>query len=171
MSVLLKRQLNDDEKRIILNQHGRCCFANGHANPEGEPLQFDHIRAFAMDGQSELDNIAPMCPLHNKEKGQLPLFDFRIKLQMREFFNRGDKLTLKDMLKFLKERRDIDDFAQPISAKERDGSIVLESANQRQQHILYSCPITGWKYFYATVPVDLIDSDDDEDEKIDRSAR
>ena len=86
MSILLKRQLNDDEKEIVLRQHGRRCFANGHAIPEGEPIQFDHIRAFSLDGASEVDNIAPMCPLHNKEKGQLPLFDFRIKLQMREFF-------------------------------------------------------------------------------------
>ena len=86
MAITLKRQLNDDEKSVILKQHGRKCFANGHAIPEGENLQFDHIRAFSLGGASELDNIAPMCATHNKEKGQLSLFDFRIKLRLEEFF-------------------------------------------------------------------------------------
>ena len=108
MSITLKRQLNDEEKKIILQQHGRVCFANGHAIPDGEQLQFDHIRAFSTGGASELDNIAPMCSLHNKEKGQLPLYDFRTKLRMREFFSKGDKLTLKHLLEYFRDRNDID---------------------------------------------------------------
>lgn len=65
------------------------CFATGHTIPEGEPIQFDHIHAFALGGVSEIDNIAPMCGKHNKEKGVLPLQDFRIKLSLEEFFATG----------------------------------------------------------------------------------
>ena len=35
MVSTLKRQLNDEEKKEILNRFGRRCFANGHAIAEG----------------------------------------------------------------------------------------------------------------------------------------
>jgi len=166
MSITLKRQLNDEEKKIILQQHGRFCYANGHVIPDGEQLQFDHIRAFSMGGASELDNIAPMCSLHNKEKGQLPLYDFRTKLRMREFFNKGDKLTLKHLLEYFRDQKEIVGFGQPIAVAEQNGIAVIESPSTHASHNVYECPITKWKYFYATLGVELIDSDDDEDHKI-----
>jgi 5-methylcytosine-specific restriction endonuclease McrA len=106
MTVTLNRQLNDQEKQIILERFGRRCFANGHAIAEGEPLQFDHIHASSIGGQSELNNIAPMCAQHNKEKGVLPLEDFRIKLRLDNFFENGEKLTLKHLLQYLRKSGD-----------------------------------------------------------------
>jgi hypothetical protein len=73
MAITLKRQLDESEKQKILDQHRRICFATGHPIAEGDALHFDHIRAFANDGASELDNIAPMCEVHNKQKGPSPL--------------------------------------------------------------------------------------------------
>lgn len=69
MAITLKRQLTDDEKQQILEQHGSNCFATGHHIPENEPLHFDYVRAFAEGGASELHNIAPMCEMHNKARG------------------------------------------------------------------------------------------------------
>jgi hypothetical protein len=88
MAITLKRQLGPDEKAHILKIHGRVCFATGHKIPQEDTVQFDHIRAFAHGGASELDNIAPMCEEHNKMKGTLPLEDFRISLRLKEFFKR-----------------------------------------------------------------------------------
>ena len=93
MAITLKRQIDDSDKQVVLQQHGRRCFATGHEIPDGEELQFDHIRAFALGNASELDNIAPMCAQHNREKGTLPLEDFRVKLRLKEFFGRGDRLN------------------------------------------------------------------------------
>lgn len=166
MTITLKRQLNDDEKGIILQQHGRHCFANGHAIPEGESLQFDHIRAFSLGGASELDNIAPMCATHNKEKGQLSLFDFRTKLRLQEFFSAGDRLTLKDLLQYLQKNKEIDAFGAAIGVQVDGATVVVESANFKLQASLSTCPTTGWRYFYATLPTSLIDSDDDEVDQI-----
>src|SRR6516164_7080132 len=112
MAILLKRQLTDAEKDQIIKQHGRKCFATGHVIPDGEPLQFDHIKAWSLGFPSELDNIAPMCAKHNKEKGTLPLEDFRTKLRLNEFFAIGDKLTLKHLLEHLKQKGDIDGFGE-----------------------------------------------------------
>ena len=166
MTITLKRQLSDDEKQIILKQHGPRCFANGHPIPEGEPVQFDHIRAFALGGASELDNIAPMCATHNKEKGTLSLFDFRTKLKLQEFFSLGDKLTLKQLLGYLKKVGDIKGYGEPVSVQQADDNVVLQSPHFQQTARQYRCPTTGWQYFYATLPVTVLDSDDDDDGEV-----
>lgn len=108
MAITLRRQLSDPEKDQILKRHGRKCFATGHEIPADEQVQFDHIVAFSRGGATELENIAPMCPQHNREKGALPLQDFRTKLRLEDFFATGDKLTLKHLLAYLKEKGDID---------------------------------------------------------------
>ena len=58
MAITLKRQINDEEKQVILKRYGRKCFATGHDIPESQPIHFDHIRAFALVHESETDNVA-----------------------------------------------------------------------------------------------------------------
>lgn len=167
MAIVLRRQLTDSEKTHVLEQHGRKCFATGHEIPESEQVQFDHIYAYSRGGASELDNIAPMCSQHNREKGALPLQDFRIKLRLDEFFAAGDKLTLRHLLKYLKEQKDIPDYGQPVTVKVEDDHVTIESASTRRTvHPVFTCPTTGWQYFYATIDVNVLDSDDDQDDKI-----
>jgi hypothetical protein len=166
VAIVLKRQLNEADKAHILELHGRKCFATGHVIPDGEPVQFDHIVAFSRDGVSELDNIAPMCAQHNKEKGALPLQDFRTKLRLQDFFQTGEKLTLKHLLKYMKEKGDLMSFAAPVSITQDNGSINVESAGRKYTQTVYLCPTTHWQYFYATLDVDVLDSDDDKDSQI-----
>jgi hypothetical protein len=166
MTVTLKRQLNDDEKKHILRVHGRKCFATGHIIADDEDLHFDHIHAFTLNGASELDNIAPMCQDHNQQKGTLSLADFRVKLQLNEFFKRGDRLTLGDLLKYLKDRDDLSEFGKAVTVTERDSTVEVESSADKQSFRLYECPLTKSKYFYATLDVSLINSDDDSDHSI-----
>jgi len=47
MSITLRRQLNDDEKSLIIKMHGRRDFATVLPIPENDEVQFDHIHAFA----------------------------------------------------------------------------------------------------------------------------
>jgi 5-methylcytosine-specific restriction endonuclease McrA len=115
MVSTLKRQLTDDEKAIILKRFGCQCYATGHTIPEGEQIQFDHIHAHGLGGDSEVNNIAPMCAQHNLEKGQLSLGDFRIKLQLDEFFVTGDKQTLRHLLSFLLHKKRIVGFGRSVA--------------------------------------------------------
>lgn len=168
MTITLKRQLDEDEKARILQIHGRKCFALGHNIPDGDVVHFDHIRAFADGGHSEMDNIAPMCEMHNKAKGTLPLQDFRVRLRLEKFFSGGDALTLKHLLDYLMKDGDIKSFGQNVVVNENsdvDPSVQLDTAKVHHTHRLYTCPTTGWKYFYATLPVELLDSDVDDDTK------
>lgn len=166
MAITLKRQLTDEEKATILGIHGRKCFATGHTIPDGDPLHFDHVKAFALGGQSQVDNIAPMCEHHNKAKGTLSLEDFRTKLRLEDFFKQGDRLTLKDLLKHLHGKGEIDSFGEHVAIKVDGETVSIESSSSSFSFPLQTCPTTKWKYFYATLPVKLLNSDDDEDQKL-----
>ena len=166
MSIILERQITDDEKKLVLARFGRKCYATGHDILETDEIHFDHIRAFFNDGASEIDNIAPMCQTHNLQKGRLPLEEFRIKLRLNDFFKKGQDLTLKHELEYFKEKKLISSFGETVYFKIFDKSIELEFNNYKEKYRLYTCPITKWEYFYATLPVNVINSDDDEDGKI-----
>jgi hypothetical protein len=166
MAITLKRQLDESEKQKILDQHGRICFATGHPIAEGDALHFDHIRAFANDGASELDNIAPMCEVHNKQKGTLSLEDFRVSLRLKQFFSEGDGLTLKNLLLYMKKNGDLKSFGQQVVVHQTNGEAVIETGLDKFSCAVHKCPTTGWKYFYATLPVEILDSDDEDEEHI-----
>lgn len=166
MAITLRRQLTEDEKKQIVEMHGRKCFATGHTIPEEDTLHFDHIRAFSAGGASELNNIAPMCEIHNKSKGRLPLEDFRVRLRLEEFFSGGDALTLKDLLGYLKGQGELKDYGRRVVVGQIDDSIRIETPAKQLTYDLYESPATGWKYFYATLPIELLDSDDTEDQKL-----
>ena len=163
MAIMMKRQLNDQEKQIVLQRHGKKCYATGHAIPDGDKIHFDHIRAYSCDGATDLNNIAPMCEKHNLQKGQLSLEDFRVKLRMEEFFNNGKRLTLRDLLKFLMSKGDVDAFGKRIELKEENADfVVVENADFKQRFRIERCPLTKWKYFYGILPVSVLDSDDED---------
>lgn len=167
MAVILKRQLNDAEKEQILGRHGRKCFATGHAISEGKTVHFDHIWAFIDSGLTELNNLAPMCEEHNKQKGTLSLEDFRVKLRLEDFFSRGNALTLKHLLEYLKNNAHIQAYGQNVAIEEHDNHIKIQTnKGQTHEYELHQCPTTKWKYFYATLPIDVLNSDDEEDGKI-----
>jgi hypothetical protein len=167
MAIMMKRQLDSADKEVILKRFGRVCYANGHIIPEGEEIHFDHIKAYSTGGLTELDNIAPMCKAHNLTKGQLPLEDFRIKLQIQEFFKRGTRLTLKDLLHYLKEKNQIETFGERVALNEYESNTVkIENHLISQTFELQECPLTKWKYFYCILPISILDSDDDDATKM-----
>ena len=169
MTVTLKRQLTDAEKAIVIQQHGLKCFANGHTIAEGETVQFDHIKAYALEGLSEINNIAPMCAEHNLAKGTLSLFDFRAQLRLREFFATGDRLTLHDLLVYMKSKGLISQYGLPVSLEMNGDSILIESSIGAYKCQMYASSLgdgDDWPYFYATLPIELLDSDDGQDQSI-----
>lgn len=166
MVITLKRQLDENEKEIILKRHGRVCFATGHKIPEEETIYFDHIRAYALGNQTELDNIAPMCEHHNKSKGMLPLEDFRIRLKLEKFFEEGNRLTLKNLLQHFKKNGDIKSFGESVSFDFVANKVEISNHSFKNTFQIQVCPRTGWKYFYGNLPISILNSDDDEDDKM-----
>ena len=107
-----------------------------------------------------------MCAQHNRDKGVLSLFDFRVKLRLQEFFQGGDRLTLKHLLEYMQTKGEIQHFGQPIVVCQNGDTVTIESPHKKWTCDLYTCPTTGWRYFYGMLPVGVIDSDDDQDQSI-----
>lgn len=166
MAITLKRQLDENEKKIILQRHGRVCFATGHMISNEDTVHFDHIRAHALGGVSELDNIAPMCEYHNKAKGMLPLEDSRMKIRLETFFEEGNRLTLRNLLEHLKNDREIESFGENVSIEVVDDKIEISNHSFQKTFHIQTCPRTGWKYFYGNLPISILNSDDDDDDKM-----
>ncbi len=124
----------------------------------------DHIKAYTLGGPSEIDNIAPMCEHHNKAKGTLPLEDYRIKLRLETFFSMGNRLTLRDLLKYLHEDGDIERYGEGVAAEIVDSTFRLTTHSFSGEYSIQQCPRTGWKYFYGNLPISILNSDDDDDQ-------
>src|SRR3989304_2857006 len=54
----------------------------------------------------------------------------------------------------------------PIKEDKNDDKVALEYDGRRIASILHMCPVTNWKYFYITLPVEIIDSDDSSDKSL-----
>ena len=167
MAITLKRQLHDHEKEIIIQRVGRIDWVTGREIPLDEALHFDHLKPFARGGDSELNNIVPMSQETNLKKGRLTLEEYRTKLRIERFFETGQRLTLGNLLRHLKEVGDIGSFGGKVSVTVTLESVSLKADDLREYaYRVETCPTTGWKYFYAILPVELLDSDDDTDSEL-----
>jgi len=58
----------------------------------------------------------------------------------------------------MKKSGDITGYGQSVVVMEDEDnhSIRLDAGTATLSYDLYTCPTTGWKYFYATLPMRLI---------------
>lgn len=167
MAITLKRQLSDHEKEIIIERVGRIDWVTGREIPPEEALHFDHLKPFARGGDSELNNIVPMSQETNLKKGRLTLEEYRTKLRIERFFATGQRLTLGNLLRHLKEVEDISSFGEKVSVSIVKGNVALKADDLTEYtYRVETCPTTGWNYFYAILPIELLDSDDDTDSEL-----
>lgn len=152
--MALRRQVSEDEKNELLRRHGRRCFVDGAPIPDEETPEFHHIRAFSKLGPTSLDNIAPVCQTHHRTIGTMSLQEYRDKLELERFFEGGDPTYLDDMILHKKGRA-----REKVAFEVKDDFISLFVSNSRRDFPLYTCPTTGWKYFYAAIPVEYVSND------------
>jgi hypothetical protein len=149
-----RRQLTESEKRKVLQQHGRRCFVDGAPVPEDETVEFHHIRAFSKGGLTELDNIAPVCGKHHRTIGTMSLQEYRDKIALEAFFEDGEPKYLDDLI------REKKGHCGGELVYEFEGNQISVYFNDSEHGFpLYTCPTTGWKYFYANLPVEYIEND------------
>lgn len=153
---MTSRQITDPQKRDVLERQGLRCFIDNHPIESEADVEFDHIRAYAAGGESTVDNIAVVCKRHNRDKRDLSLTEYRDRLAMRSFFAGAGKRKLDDVLE---ERLGRGGFGEPVSMEVRDSSVVLYLKRGQVVTPLLSCPATGEKYFYASIPVSVISND------------
>ncbi|MEA3311208.1 MAG: HNH endonuclease signature motif containing protein, partial [candidate division WOR-3 bacterium] len=153
-----KRQLSENEKQRILKQHGRICFVDGAPISEEEPVEYHHIKPFSDDGPTTLDNIAPVCKRHHLTIGTMSLQEYRDKLELGRFFKdkNQEPKYLDDLIRYKKKR-----CGDKLRYEIKENVVSAYFQDSRHNYPLYACPATGWRYFYATLPVEYIENDRD----------
>jgi len=150
-----KRQLTEKEKQKVLERHGRKCFVDGVPIAENEPIEFHHIKPFDRNGETDIENSAPVCSTHHRTIGTMNLQEYRDKIELGRFF--GDESKYLDNL----IRHKVKKCGEPIKSEIEKNLISLFYRNGRHDFPLYECPTTKWKYFYATLPIEHIGNDKD----------
>jgi hypothetical protein len=151
-----RRQLSPAEKQQVLERHGMRCFIDGHPIDSDDDLEFDHITPLAAGGVTELNNLAPVCRKHNRQKRTMSLSEYRDYLQLTAFFDGGTSKYLDDVLAAKVKRYgqrlqyEIDSTAERVTLYFDSGPKTLS---------LYQCPVTKWDYFYVLVPVEYLRND------------
>ena len=146
-------QLTDQEKAQILERDGRRCFIDGHPL-ESDDVEFDHIVPRAAGGATTVENMAAVCRKHNRQKGTMSLAEYRDYLDLRRFFD-SEGAKYLDHVIAAKGGRVGDSLQYEVDG---DGVTLYFDAG-RQTFSLYTCPITGWQYFYALIPVRHLSND------------
>jgi hypothetical protein len=156
--MIERRQLSDAEKAEILNRHGMRCFIDGHPIESEDDLEFDHIVPLAVGGITTLENLAPVCRKHNRQKRTMALSEYRDYLKLSSFFGDGSPKYLDDVI--LAKQHKLGQLLQyEVNAGEESVTLYFEGG--KKAFSLYTCPVSGWQYFYALIPVQYLRNDRD----------
>lgn len=164
---MTKRQLSEQEKQKVIEKHTKNgvlrCFVDGHPIEDPSQAEFHHITPFSEWGPTDINNIAPVCKEHHKRIRTLSLQEFRDKLNLERFFESGlkkaDGIRLNEILAF---RLGETGYGKSCQVEISGEQIRLYWAEGHTETFpLYSCPVTGYRYFYALVPIDHLQNDND----------
>jgi hypothetical protein len=148
--------ITEAQKQAVLQRYGMTCFIDGHPIDLEKDVQFDHIHPVAEGGATEVENLAVVCRKHNQRKGKQSLSEFRDQLTLETFFKDGSPKYLDDVISGRKMKS-----GQPLEYKFNESAdrVTLFFEDGKNDVSLYTCPTTGWKYFYALVPVGHLTND------------
>ena len=90
---------------------------------------------------------------HHLTIGTMGLQEYRDKLELGKFFE-GDPKYLDDIISSRKGR-----CGEEFKYETRDDLIKMYFKDEQPEYTFYECPATGWKYFYATLPVEYLAND------------
>ena len=151
---MAKRQISENEKEVVLEEHGRRCFVDGAPIDEDEVIEFHHIVPFSLGGSTTMDNIAPVCKKHHLTIGTMSLQEYRDKIELSKFFSGGEPKYLDDLI-----ANKIGSCGETVKYEIEDDEIHLYFDDIKHIFPLYTCPVKKWKYFYGTLPVQYIGND------------
>src|SRR5437870_551940 len=88
-----------EQKAEVLRIHGMRCFIDGHLIDSEDDLEFDHIIPVAAGGTTTVENLAPVCRKHNRQKRTMSLSEYRDYLHLGSFFEDGSPKYLDDVIR------------------------------------------------------------------------
>ncbi|MBU4357007.1 MAG: HNH endonuclease [Proteobacteria bacterium] len=146
----------DEQKAELLRIHGMRCFIDGHPIEHEDDLEFDHIVPVAVGGVTAMDNLAPVCRRHNRQKRTMSLSEYRDYLKLSAFFDDGLPKYLDDVI--MAKNHIFGELFQYEISQQAD-TVNVYFANGPKIFSLYMCPVTKWQYFYALIPIQYLIND------------
>lgn len=162
----LKRQLDESEKKKVLAQQRRkevlYCFAEDHPIDDETEVEFHHIKPFSEEGPTETSNIGAVCKEHHRRIRTLSLSEFRDQIALSRFFDHTEPRRLDDLLAFKLAR---ERFGRKVSVNtENENQLTLHFIDPERAPQLcpvLTCPATGMRFFYCSVPIEYIANDNE----------
>ena len=165
--MLAHPDLNHDDKKIICEKNtsdGKTvCFVDAHPISKKSEIEYHHIEPYLFEEKLDIKNIATVCKKHHREMGYLSIKEFMALKEMERFFSTGEIRRLDDVLEYKIMNKDqvdsLDDCNTLINESENTISLYPGSDSSPVKLPLSTCPSTGFRYFYAVVPVIFIHND------------
>ena len=157
----MKRQLTEKEKIEVRNQQidtdGTLkCFISGEVIGEDNAIEYDHIQAFAKEGETSLVNIRIVKKVYNRRKSDQSLYDVRDNLKLERLFeDKNNKIKLQDIFDLKKVEH------KSFSANRKDGMLKIDDGIDKINCPIFYDKLLDAEYFYARVQNKWIENDDE----------
>ncbi len=137
-----------------------CCYVDKKPVSGKNDIEYHNIFPLAPDN-SEIKNFTVVCKNHHKEIGTLSITEYFIKKEMDDFFKMPGLRKLNDVLNLKTgKRKSIKKIKIKTTGQSDEIEISLDEDKKSMTYNLLKCPATGFKYFYASVPVGYINNDE-----------
>src|SRR5438874_876161 len=100
----MRRQLTEPEKKEIRKQQISAdgslrCFISGDIITDTDEIEYDHIKADAKDGETDIPNMRITLKKYNRRKSDQTLYDVRDNLKLERLFEeKKNTIKLQDIL-------------------------------------------------------------------------
>lgn len=149
----MKRLLTDSEKVEVrkhqIDSDGVLrCFISGQIIGDDDLIEYDHIQAFAKEGETSLANIRVVIKELNRRKGAETLYDVRDNLRLERLFeDRKNNIRLQDIF----ELKDV--AKRTTAATLTEDAILVQDDDNKLRFPLYHDAILDVPYFYPFIPL------------------
>lgn len=160
-----KRQITATEKSQVIAQQKSLdglvyCFISGEAiAPDAlDSYEFDHLTAWAEGGDSDVANVRAVLTKYNRQKGKKTLYEARDNYRLEKLFEeKKNSIKLQDIFQ-LKEIVTV----PLVCHSATPGTVTIATGATPRTFATYDDPILQVPYFYARVPVQWLENDDQE---------
>jgi hypothetical protein len=157
------------EKKIIIKNYTQnnkiLCAIGNHPIEDKNNVEYHHLAPFSNKTNPGSSNFGVVCKGHHREVGILSINEFKTLKEMEILFKDTIRVKLNDVVRLkLGEKKGNSklDFKEDTS-----GDSIKVSTNDGAKNYssyanlpLYTCPATGFKYFYMVLPPSLINNDE-----------
>ncbi len=162
--MLAHPDLTTRDKKTVVEKNTKdgkiSCMIDGHLIRKKKDIEFHHIKPYLFEEKLDISNIAVVCKKHHREIGYFSINEYCALKEMETFFKSGGIKRLDDILRFKNNNAEENEELEFELDEEKDIiKIMFREALEELVLPLYSCPSTGFKFFYAVIPRHYIHND------------